>query len=77
MEERELFLQALGERLVSLRKEKKMTQAELAHVSNMESASLRKIEKGRINPTVWTLHRLCETLSITLSDLFEFDPNHK
>ena len=73
MDEREQYLKALGERVIFLRNEKGMSQAELAHVSNMESASLRKIEKGRINPTVWTLHRLCETLDITLSELFEFD----
>ena len=71
MEERELLLKTLGERIVSLRKERNISQAELAHMSNMESPSLRKIEKGRINPTVWTLHRLCKTLGISLAELFE------
>lgn len=73
MEERELFLQALGERIVFLRQSKSISQAELAHVSNMESSSLRKIEKGRINPTVWTLRRLCETLNVSLPVLLDFE----
>lgn len=66
-------MKKLGEKIVCLRQRKAMTQVELAHVSNMESSSLRKIERGKINPTIWTLRRLCVTLEIPLAELFEFE----
>ena len=73
MEEQEQFLKALGAQIVRLRKSKNISQAELAHISDMEPANLRRVEKGRINPTIWTLRRLCRTLNITLSELPDFE----
>ena len=74
MEEREHFLKMLGARIIALREEKSISQSDLAYRAEMESSSLRKVEKGRVNATVYTLRRICKALGITMANLFDFEP---
>jgi len=64
-------LQALGKRIKSLRKKKKLTQEELAHKSDISVFHLIKIENGKSNPTFKTLVKLSKGFDIELSDLLE------
>lgn len=63
----------LGQRIVFLRKEKGMTQKELADLLDMDDGSLRKIESGRTNPTYFTLLRFSKALEVSLAELFSFE----
>ena len=73
----EIFIARLGLRIRTLRKEKGMTQLELAADASMEESALQRIEKGRTNPTVKTLFKICSALNVEFVELFLFDTNNK
>jgi len=62
----------LGERIVQLRKEKGIRQVDLAFNTDIDDGSLRRIEKGKINPTTKTLARIAKGLEVEIKDLFDF-----
>lgn len=68
----EEYLVFLGKRVAELRKEKKMTQDDLADLCGWEAPNLRKIEGAKTNPTIKTLLILCEGLEIELKELLNF-----
>jgi transcriptional regulator with XRE-family HTH domain len=69
MTEPDLLLK-LGERIKMIRVTKKMTQNDLANECEFEKASMSRIESGRSNPTVRTLHKICTALDIPMAELF-------
>ncbi|MBA4409717.1 MAG: XRE family transcriptional regulator [Odoribacter sp.] len=66
------LLVKLGERIVQLRKEKEIRQVDLAIDSEIDDGSLRRIEKGKINPTTKTLAKIAKGLGVEIKDLFDF-----
>ncbi|MFP5471838.1 MAG: helix-turn-helix domain-containing protein [Bacteroidia bacterium] len=69
--EKSEFLTALGKKIKSLRKDKGMSQAELANVCGKDRQSLERVENGRINPTIHYLKTIAEGLEINLKDLID------
>ena len=69
--ESEEVLKSLGLRIRSLRKERGLTQIELAYRCNMEPSNLNRIEAGRTNPTVRSLTLVANGLGLKLVNLFE------
>lgn len=63
------LLKLLGEKIRGLRKEKKMTQAELAAACELDKQSIFRIEKGEFNITLTTLFRLADGLGVLATDL--------
>ena len=59
----------IGENLAELRKEKKLTQLELAEKFNYSDKAISKWEKGDTLPDIETLHALCEYYGVTLDYL--------
>lgn len=59
----------LGEKIRELRKEKKMTQAELAEDCGLDKQSIFRIEKGEFNITLSTLFRLADGLGVVATNL--------
>ena len=68
MDEKE-FLKLLGENIVRYREIIGLKQIDLAVKLNMEDSSLRRIEKGRTNPTVLMLRRIADSLDVTVNEL--------
>jgi transcriptional regulator with XRE-family HTH domain len=66
----EQYLQALGKRISVMRKEKRLTQGQLAEICKMEKANLSRIETGKTNPTVLTLRKIAAELFDSFEDLF-------
>ncbi len=65
------FLQSLGARIKKIRKEKNMSQIELASLCEFEKASMSRIECGKINTTILTLKKISEALNIHPSELLK------
>ncbi len=63
------YLKKIGNNIVAIRKEKGVSQVELANSIGMEDASLRRIEKGRINSTILMLRRIAKGLNISVIEL--------
>lgn len=62
--------QKLGERIEYLRKEKGLTQEELAEKAGLHRAYFWDIEKGR-NISIKTAYNVARALGIELSNLFK------
>jgi len=61
----------IGERIVQLRKAKKLSQQKFAYEADMERTYLNHIEKGRKNISVSTLEKILIGLNISLKDFFD------
>lgn len=59
----------VGKNLGRLRREKKMTQAELAKASGITRVGYSKIERGETNPRAETLRKLARSLGVNISQL--------
>lgn len=63
----------IGFKIREFRYAKGFTQEELALRADISSVYLRQIEKEERNPTISTVVKLCNALSIFPSDLFELE----
>lgn len=62
----------VGERVRFLRKEKGLTQTQLAELVGKDRQYLYKIEKGKVTANIVTISCLAQALEITLKDFFNF-----
>ncbi len=60
----------IGKFIQEKRKEKKLTQAELAEKLNITDRAISKWENGKCMPDVGIIPEICEILNITINDLF-------
>lgn len=63
----------LGLRLKAIRKEKKLTQDELAARIGRSVDALSNLERGKSLPSFHTIELLCRALNIPLKSLFDFE----
>jgi transcriptional regulator with XRE-family HTH domain len=62
------YLIKIGRNIKELRKEKGISQVELAYMCNFEKTNMSRIESGNNNPTIRTLLKIANALDV---DLFE------
>ena len=67
----------IGENLAELRKERKLTQLELAELFGYTDKAISKWEKGDTLPDVETLYKLCNFYDVTLDYLTTKDDKNK
>ena len=65
--------QRFGSRLKQLRKDRGMTQAQLAEAADLSDRHIRNLEKGERWPESATVKKLCNALNTTIRELFDFD----
>lgn len=63
----------LGDRIKELRKQKNMSQAELANAISKRQESINRIERGKYYPSYEVLLDICRALNISISDFFAED----
>ena len=73
----EKILSEIGKRLIFLRKQKGLTQVELANRIGMEKSNYNILEKGKSNPQILTYVKICSALECDLKDLFFFEADLK
>jgi len=66
------FLLAFGKNLRLLRKEKGLTQEELANELDVEISQISRIERGVISTSVSNCYKISKVLKISVQDLFVF-----
>jgi len=66
-------LQAFADQLKKVRKQKKMTQEDLAYQSDLSLSQIARIETARINPTLSTVFKIARTMEVELKELFDFE----
>ena len=71
MTDKETFQLAVGKRINNLREDQNIPQQDIAAICNIEKSNLSRIEAGNTNPTIYTLSKIADKLSITLSELLK------
>ncbi|SMO79693.1 helix-turn-helix domain-containing protein [Solitalea koreensis] len=63
-------IKAFGERVRELRKEKGLSQEDLANKADVPLSQIGRIERGEVNTTISTMYSLATALELSLRDLF-------
>lgn len=66
------FAVNLGNRIRELRKNKGVSQLELAYDMDMSMNTISGIELGKISPKIDTLKKIAQKLNIDIAELFDF-----
>lgn len=67
--------QDLGQKIQQLRKERKITQEQLAELVGIDPKNISRIENGNNYPTAENLTSIAEALSVNIYELFVFKDN--
>jgi len=65
------FYRRLGEIIFQIREKRRLTQEQLALLCDIDRSYLSKIEKGRTNPSVKILNKICRVLKIKIGNLLK------
>ena len=68
---KEELLFTIGNRIRELREDKNISLQDLCDYCDFEKPNLVRIEKGRTNPTLWTLYKISAALKIELKDIVD------
>jgi putative transcriptional regulator len=60
-------------RIQELRKEKKVTQSELADAVSVTRQTIISLEAGRYNASLILAHKLAQFFGVSIEDIFIFD----
>lgn len=63
----------VGNRIREFRLSKDISQEELAHRANMNTAHVGQIERGEKSATIDSLDKIVNAIGITFEELFKFD----
>lgn len=67
--EKDILLKDLGNRIRKIRKEKGMSQEQLAHKIYKDKQSIQRLESGNVNPSYIYLIQVCKGLEVELKDV--------
>ncbi|KGR75843.1 helix-turn-helix domain-containing protein [Ureibacillus sinduriensis] len=65
----------IGERIRNFRKERGLSQEELAFRASLHSTYIGQLERGEKNATIESFVKICTALDISLAELFEDNPD--
>lgn len=65
------FLKKVGANIRCIRNEKGLSMEALANEAEIEYRQIGRIERGEINTTIISLHRIAEVLKVDLSLFFQ------
>jgi transcriptional regulator with XRE-family HTH domain len=69
----ETSIKAFGKHLREIRKEKKMTQEQLAFSADLEISQISRIERGIINTSISQILQIAMALGIHPKELFDME----
>jgi len=65
------FTKEIGERLFYARKQRNLTQEELATLTKLTSNTISLIECGEVNTGYENLYKICKILKTSMAELFK------
>lgn len=71
MKKKEEILLQIAQRIKAIREEKNISQIELARLTDKERQNIYRLEKGKINPSIFQLYEIANSLEMNLSDLLK------
>jgi transcriptional regulator with XRE-family HTH domain len=73
MYKKNTFQSLLGKNIRRVRISRNLTIEQLAHEANLTYSQVSRIELGKINTSVYTLHILSQTLDVSPMEFLEFN----
>jgi len=67
------YLKLLGDKIVTIRKERGLTQVGLAEELGTEHAQIGRLERGLTNSSIIVLRRIAAQFGVSVSELVEVD----
>lgn len=64
------LIQSIGEKIRNRRLEINLSQETLCYDANIPRNQVGRIERGEINTTILTLHKICKALKMDIKELF-------
>jgi transcriptional regulator with XRE-family HTH domain len=64
------LIKSVGEKIRKKRLELNLSQEILCYDANIPRNQIGRIERGEINTSIVTLHKICKALKIDIKDLF-------
>lgn len=61
----------IGKRIEKTRRKKGLSQDDLAHIADMDRSHLAKLEEGKINPSIRSLHKLARKLKVRIASFLK------
>ena len=68
MDNLELY-QNIADNLRQIRAKKRISQDRLAEICEMSQQYICKIEKEKVNPSIYVLYKIAQALDVTINDL--------
>ncbi len=65
------YYHRLGESIISHRKKLKLSQQQVATLSDVDRSYLAEVEEGKANPSIKFLHRISKILKIKVGGLMK------
>jgi transcriptional regulator with XRE-family HTH domain len=65
-------METIGEKILEIRKQKGLTQEELADLAKINLRTLQRIEKNETEPRGNTLKMLCNVLELNIGDIIDY-----
>ncbi|PIU37342.1 XRE family transcriptional regulator [Candidatus Roizmanbacteria bacterium CG06_land_8_20_14_3_00_34_14] len=65
------YYKRLGESILFYRKKLRLSQQQVATLSDVDRSYLAEIEEGKANPSVKFLHRIAKILKVKVGDLIK------
>lgn len=70
---KERFLKKLGANVAKVRKAKGYSQDKVfLEAEGFSRSTMSRIERGQVNPEIWTLQRIADTIGVPLAKLLDF-----
>ena len=71
MDDKSEFLKKIGLRITELRDLNKISQLDLSIKAGIDERTLRRIESGTMNSSIYNLYKIANVLNIKLQDLLK------
>jgi transcriptional regulator with XRE-family HTH domain len=65
------FQKSFGKHLKKVRLERKLSIRELELRGSIERSTISKLESGLLNPTLFTIRKICDALEINFEEFFK------
>ncbi len=70
--EKELWLKSFGAHIKKMRIKKGISGAEFARLLFIDQPNVTRLEKGRVNPSLYLIKQICDVLEISLDEFFKY-----
>lgn len=67
----------MNNRLEEIRKERKITQEELANILEVSRQTISSLEKGRYNPSIMLAFKIARYFDMTIEEIFIYEEENE